>query len=253
MATYDYSAGKSRVLEILENANETAEVSKIPGRDAFSFDNGYYGWITAIFIDIADSTKLVTGKESKQTVTAKILRAFASELIEILKRDGNLRDIGIRGDCVYAIYSCSKKDEDYEILDKAIYANTFLNMLNALLGKKGMPLIDAGIGLATSKGLVVKAGREMSGINDLVWLGPAVSFASHLGSLAGREGRPPIAMSPSFFYGVQEHAKEHYSDNWDDSWYKKWSDEAVGDYFCGDVIKTAFQEWINDGMPRKTQ
>ena len=98
---YDYKEGKRRILELLNDPTDIEEVTSIPSDKEFTYDNGYYGWVTALFVDIRESTKLFA--ENKKSSTARIIRCFTSEIIEILKNDSNLREIGIRGDCVYAI------------------------------------------------------------------------------------------------------------------------------------------------------
>ena len=134
MANYDYKEGKKRVNVILNDENNIEEKDKVPTEKNFTYHNGYYDWVTALFVDIKDSTKLFN--ENKKKSTSKIIRSFTSEIIEILRGDDNLREIGIRGDCVYAIYTCSTNDENYEVADKAFYINTYLNMLNKLLSNK---------------------------------------------------------------------------------------------------------------------
>ena len=78
----------------------------------------------------------------------KIIRSFTSEIIEILRDDPLLREIGIRGDCVYAIYTTPKKTDLYEVHNKAAYVNSFIAMLNRILRNHGLDTIRAGIGLA---------------------------------------------------------------------------------------------------------
>lgn len=107
MADYDYKAGKKRIKEILNNKLQVIENNKIPNNDNFTFSNAYYGWVTAIFVDIRKSTDLFS-KDDKEIVS-KMIRSFTSEVIEILRKDDLLREIGIRGDCVYAIYTTPKK------------------------------------------------------------------------------------------------------------------------------------------------
>ena len=246
MANYNYKEGKDRVLEILNNQVEVQEKDKVPKPDgSFSFNNGFYSWVTAIFVDIRDSKTLFS--KNKRTTVARVVRAFTSELIEILKDDENLREIGIRGDCVYAIYSCSKKEEDYEILDKAFYANTYIEMLNKLLGSKNMPTFKAGIGIATSIDLVVKAGRKGSNINDLVWIGSAVSFASGLSSIANKQGNQPILMTKHFYEGVLGLLKQNNNDEVE-KWFSLKNDRVIGDFYGCDVVKTTFNKWIKNEM-----
>ena len=99
MADYDYRAGKQRLEEILDNDMEVVEQAKLPNDDDFTFTNGYYSWVSAIFVDMRDSTELCADEDKEKL--AKVFRSFASEIIEILRDDDNLREIGIRGDCVY--------------------------------------------------------------------------------------------------------------------------------------------------------
>ena len=98
---YDYKKGKQRVEEILKNDLEIIDKDKLPKSDDLTFENSYYSWISSIFIDICDSSILFKN-ENNQDIS-KIIKSFTSELIEILRNNNNLREVGIRGDCVYAI------------------------------------------------------------------------------------------------------------------------------------------------------
>lgn len=102
MSVYDYKQGKNRVESIFDNYMEIEEKDRLPSDENFTFENGYLSWVTAIFVDIRDSTSLFANNDEP---TAKVVRAFTSEIIEILRNDENIREIGIRGDCVYAIYT----------------------------------------------------------------------------------------------------------------------------------------------------
>lgn len=178
MSTYDFKAGKVRVEEILSNRTEVIEQDNIPNDSQFTYENGYYGWVSAIFVDIRDSTALF--QNSDKVIVSKIIRCFTSEIIEILRYDDNLREIGIRGDCVYAIYTTPSQDDIYEIADKSFYINSYISELNALLLKKEYPQLRIGIGVSTAQELVVKAGRKNTGICNNVWIGKAVTTASNL-------------------------------------------------------------------------
>ena len=46
--TYDYKEGKKRVLEILNNKLEIKENDTIPNETNFTYENSYYGWVSAI-------------------------------------------------------------------------------------------------------------------------------------------------------------------------------------------------------------
>lgn len=246
MASYDYKEGKKRVEAILDNELEIIEQDKLPAIDKLTFDNAYKSWVSAIFVDIRNSTSLFT-EEDKEKVS-KIIRSFTSEIIEILRDDDNLREIGIRGDCVYAVYTAPLKSDIYECVDKAIYINTYLKMLNKLLSAKKYPTITAGIGIGDAVELVVKAGRKDVGINNPVWIGDAVTGASNLSSIANKNGHDPIAFSELAYSNTIEQLKKNNSKKDVDSWFAKYYDDDLGTFYCADIIEVDFDNWIDNGM-----
>ncbi|HDH5587215.1 TPA: adenylate cyclase [Staphylococcus aureus] len=242
---YDYKSRKKKVEEILENTNFINEVKRFPNNDNFTYENGYKAWLSAIFIDLRNSTKLFT--ENSEVDVAKVIRGFTSEVIEILQKDtqdNELKEIGIRGDCVFAVYSTASKEEIYDVYQRAVYINTYLKMLNKLLDKRNLPNIKAGIGLAADKNLAVKAGRKSSGINDFVWIGKAVTTASNLADLGNKEGICPVVMSGTFYTNYIDVEENENSKNW----WKKNHDYQNGTYYHGNIVFTEFDEWIKSGM-----
>lgn len=245
MSTYDYKAGKARVEEILNNRTEVIEQESIPNNEQFTYENGYYGWVSAIFVDIRDSTTLF--QNSDKVKVSKIIRCFTSEIIEILRNDDNLREIGIRGDCVYAIYTTPKKKDEYEIANKTFYVNTYLKELNQLLKDKDYPTIKIGIGAATAKELVVKAGRKNTGICNNVWIGKAVTTASNLSSLGGKDSVATIVFAEASYNNFIEELTNKNSNA--PAWFKKAYSDSYGTYYAGNVIIADFNNWISEGMP----
>ena len=246
MANYDYKKGKERIEEILDNKLEIIEVNKIPKDDSFTFSNGYYGWVTGIFVDIRDSSTLFAD-ENKEKV-AKIIRSFTSEIIEILRDDDNLREIGIRGDCVYAIYTTPQKVDIYELAEKTFYINTYMRMLNELLKKRSLPQIKAGIGMSSAQELVVKAGRKDVGINSKVWIGEAITKASNLSSIGNKNGNSALVYSYySYINFIEKLEKDNSSKN-SKNWFTYHSDEKNGVYYTADIIIGSFNKWISNGM-----
>lgn len=247
MAGYNYQDGKKRLQDILDNTLEVIENDKIPSDENFTFSNAYYGWVTGIFVDIRDSSRLFSNGDKE--LVSKMIRSFTSEVIEILRNDDNLREIGIRGDCVYGIYTTPSKKDDLEIADKAFFINTFLKMLNKLLSERGMPKIKVGIGISTDKELVVKAGRKGVGINNSVWIGDAVTKASNLSSLGNKNGYAPIVMGATVYDNIIEDLQERNSTKNVKSWFTKRYDSDLGTFYDADLVKVDFNKWIDDGMP----
>lgn len=245
MASYDYKSGKTRVKSILDNKLDVIEQSTVPSDDKFTFDNGYYSWVSAIFVDIRDSSSLFSNEDKEKV--SKIIRSFTSEIIEILRDDNNLREIGIRGDCVYAVYTTPQIDDIYELADKTFFINTYMKMLNELLENKGFSTIKVGIGMSTAQELVVKAGRKDVGINSKVWIGDAVAKASNLSSLGSKNGLSVLVYSNCSYINFIDKLVKSNSDA--KSWFTQRSDLDNGTYYNASIVKSTFDKWIDDGMP----
>ncbi len=79
-------------------------MKRFPNNGNFTYENGYKAWLSAIFIDLRNSTKLFT--ENSEVDVAKVIRGFTSEVIEILQKDtqdNELKEIGIR-EIAYLLY-----------------------------------------------------------------------------------------------------------------------------------------------------
>lgn len=244
---YDYRAGKKRVEEILGGSMEVIDSPKLPCGDNFTFDNAYRSWVMAIFVDIRDSTSLMA--KDDQEYVAKVVRSFTSEIIEILRGDDRKRELGVRGDCVYAIYTTPFQSDIYEVFNKTVWINTYLNMLNALLQKHGYERIKAGIGVALGNDNVIKAGRKGVGINSTVWMGEAVSKAAKLSSCGDRFYVNRIVLS-SLVYGniIEQYKEDHPGKNVEDWFHSSESLPYFGTKHCG-IIMTDMSNWIDEGMP----
>lgn len=237
---YDYKAGKERIKEILDNKLEIKTGTSIPKDNNFTYDNAYKGYVTALFVDIRNSTKLFSNEN--KTIVSKIIRSFTSEIIEILRNDDNIRELGIRGDCVYAIYTSNYKENIDTIYIYASYINCCLFMLNKLFSQKGYPTIEAGIGISTAEELVVKAGRYGTGINNLVWIGEAVTLAAKFSSMANKNSYNHLIISSLTYNNIKEDYQNLMTEKYD---------YDLGMYvYHGSPVNVGFEKWINEGMPK---
>lgn len=245
MSSYDFRKGKERVESILDNDLTVIEQNEVPSDESFTFSNGYYSWVTGVFVDIRDSSTLFSDEDKEKV--SKVIRSFTSEVIEILRNDDNLREIGIRGDCVYAIYTTPSTDDIYELADKTFWINTYMKMLNKLLADRSLPKINVGIGMSTAQELVVKAGRKDVGINSKVWIGKAVTRASNFSSLGNKKGNPALVYSNCSYINFIDKLKEVSGEKAKD-WFKYHSDEGDGAYYTANIVKSNFDKWISNGM-----
>lgn len=245
MTEYDYEAGCDRVKAILNNRLDVLEQDKVPSDDKFTFENGYYSWVSSIFVDIRKSSKLFADEDKVKV--SKIIRSFTSEVIEILRIDEGLREIGIRGDCVYAIYTTPLKSDIYELANKTFFINTYMKMLNKLLENKDYPTISVGIGMSTAQELVVKAGRKDTGINNKVWIGEAVMRASNLSSLGGKYPHSPIVYSSLSYDNFIEKLVENDGEKVK-SWFTQRYNSSYKTYYDANIINLSFDKWIDENV-----
>ena len=116
-------------------------------------------------------------------------------------------------------------------------------MLNKLLINNGYEEIKIGIGMATDKELVIKAGRKTSGINAKVWIGKAVTEAANLSGVANKGlNFHHIAIAPITYNNLNEQNKELCKQ---DTYYRN---NSLITYYKADAVYTDVVEWINNGM-----
>lgn len=181
---FDYKESKKRINTILNSKTKIRDETYIPSSDSdYTYDNGIRAWVGSIFVDIVNSRELF--KDANENV-ARLIRAFSQEIILVMKESSLYRQIGIRGDCVYGIFDVATKDAVYELVVLSFQINTLITLLNKQLVNNNQESIQVGIGVATNKDLIIKAGVSHTGINDRVWIGQAVVKASHLADMALR-------------------------------------------------------------------
>lgn len=243
---YNFRNSKANIINILRSKTPIETKESIPSDNEFTYENGIVSWVSAIFVDIKNSSELFASKDEK---LARLLRAFTSEIITIFQESDNYRQIGIRGDCVYGIYSTPQKTDVDDVFNIAVLTNTFLKMFNEILKNEHYTTIGAGIGLGCDEELIIKAGRSGTGINDKIWIGKAVVDASNLSSVAKRHGFDNIAMNSCFYSNIIDIEKKLNPQS--QNWIKKV--QYYGQYFyepfyqC-DMVRTDFNDWINGGM-----
>lgn len=242
MDSHYYSDTKKRVETILNSKTKITAVKTIPDdKSGLTYENGVRTWIGALFIDIRDSTEYF--KNGPPERVARIMRAFTSEIIGILENNKAYVQIGIRGDCVYAIYSAPAKKDFESIMSDACQVNSFQKMFQAILRRKQWKEFSIGIGLGASEDLVIKAGKKGTGINDNIWIGNAVVDASKLSGEGSRGGILPIVMDECFYGKIKDfwaNSKEKYGDM-----IESFSSERLETtaHHC-DIVVAEFNDWI---------
>ena len=220
---YVFSSSLTRLKDLVGGQFSYEERSSIPPRAALTYANGFYVKGTAIFVDLRDSTEL--SKNLKRPTLARAYRAFISELVAVFQGCVHTREVYVEGDCVWGMMDTPNKLAINQAFAVACQCNSLVKTLRYLMEEMGLPPLHAGIGLAYGRALMIKAGHNGSGTNEIVWLGSVVSRAAELCGLGDREdwfwGRSdPIFLDSSIFINLNEHNQSLCEEDSEDSQYK---------------------------------
>lgn len=242
--SFSYREELEEIKKILNSKIEVERIGRYDPETDSTFSNGVKSWIGSIFVDIADSSSLFESEKISDKVKAKIIKAFCHGLINIF--NDKAIDIGIRGDCVYAVFSTPLKSDLKEMFDIACTVNTFLNMLNKQLSNQSFPTIKAGIGMACSEDLIVVAGAKRK-TKDYIWVGECLVEANKLSKIANRGSHLPMALTSILHSNIiDELVKEN---NESATWFHQKRESAFDDlYYECNVTYTGIINWINNNF-----
>lgn len=231
---YDFEKSRNRIDEILDSSDNNYEDKKeIPNRDNLTFTNGYYIFCSAIFIDMRGSKEF--SKKHTRPVTAKIYRSYISELVAVLNNNTRLREIYIEGDCVWGVFNSPDKSDIDSIFSTAAQAASIIDTLNVKLRKKKYSEITVGIACHVADVLMIKAGYNGSGINEVTWIGKLVGETADLCSKANRWNSKRTLYSKNFYDNLTDDNKKKIDWlNWNST------------YTCyeGNTINLAMNIWV---------
>lgn len=237
-APYNYLASFARIDQQLDTSTgEFTESSSLPDRQRLTFDNGFYAYCTALFVDVRDSSELPNHYQRPRL--ARIYRAFISEVVAILNGHSAVREVNIVGDCVWAVYNTNTTDAIDDVFNLAAKVNILENVLNQKLKVAGYDTpLYFGIGLSYGMALMIKAGRRGSTINDVVYMGEVVNQASHLASRGGKvtgwRRSARIHMDLVFQQNLNEHNQGLTTQ----------VETYPGSIFASDAVDVAMSEWL---------
>jgi len=158
-------------------------------------------------------------------------------MVAVLNSDPFVREVNIVGDCVWATYNTPYKRDIDDLFTIVCRANTLRKLLNKHLQKRGYDALKFGIGVDFGRALMIKAGYDGSGLNDVIYMGDVVNHAAHLAHKAGRDWQPPIWAGSVFAGNLNDDNKR---------WLTQRYDPEIGTVFTGDVILTEMNDWIEE-------
>ena len=159
---------------------ETEETTIVPDSDhnKLTFGNkGLYGNYAFLFFDIRKSSKL--HEQYGYEGAAKIYQSFHDISVRVIEyNNGNVRSFD--GDRVMGVFAGDFKNTN-AVKTAMMIQYGIRNILNPILGTN----IICGAGVDNGKILVTKVGKGRDkNNNDLIWIGKADNYASHLSNEA---------------------------------------------------------------------
>lgn len=231
---FDHLASVARLERILAlPQGNFEEVDSLPSRDSLTFKNGYYAnKCTAVFVDIRASSSLPD--IYRRPALAKLYRAYISETVAVLNGCLKVLEVNIVGDCVWAIYNTPYRSDVDDVFEAIAKVNSLMKVLNYKLKQAGYETpVKAGTGASWGRALMIKAGLDGSGINDVVYMGDVVNHAAKLAS-EGSNGwnAPPILLSNDFVGNLSNETAKGYCQ-------KDWASDA----YTADVVNLDMNDW----------
>lgn len=177
--SFNLESSLKRIDAILNaDNNQFEEANSIPNRDKLTYTNGFYVNCAALFVDIRESSTMTD--EHRRPVLAKVYRSFISEIVALFNENNITKEVNIHGDCVWCVCDTPYKSDIDELFSMAARACSMVDILNYKLKKKGYTTYSVGVGIDYGRALMIKAGCDGSGINDVIWMGDVVNQACHL-------------------------------------------------------------------------
>ena len=232
--TYNYEKSKERIDDILKTSdNSYEELNYIPSRDKLTFNNGFYVNCTVLFVDIRNSKELPN--KYKRPTLARIYRSYISEIVAIINGNDNCVEINIEGDCVWGVFDTPKQFQIDKVFGSSYAISSIVDTLNVKYKKKGYDPISIGIGIDYGRALMIKAGYNGSGLNDIVWMGNVVNESSKLCGYGNKEWGDQETMVSSVIYNnLNDHNKGLLV------WNNKRS------CYNGNIINVAMNNWVTE-------
>lgn len=233
---YDYLKSFERIDIILdESDNSFEELKSIPSREKLTYNNGFYVNCSAIFVDIRKSSQL-TDKHLRPKL-AKLYRVFISEVVAVMNGNELCAEINIIGDCVSGIFDTPSKDDINSVFSIAARVTSLIKVMNCKFKKREIEQIEVGIGISYGRALMIKAGYNGSGINDVVWMGDVVNESSKLSNEAANN---QIIVSKVFYDNLNEGNQSLLNSS-------LWND-----YYSGYIINTRMDGWYEENCEQQS-
>jgi class 3 adenylate cyclase len=133
-----------------------------------------------------------------------------------------------------------------EAMQAASMSNGMMEVLNVKYKKKwgkDFKEINAGIGVALGRALVIKAGFSGSGIKDLIYMGDVVNRASKMCGLAYKEYSYPICVTEKVYVSVGTFIANVEKEQTFQDWLTEQYHPTHGKVYTGSFHRLSMADW----------
>jgi len=230
--SFNLESSLKRIDAILNADNKQfEEANSIPSREKLTYTNGFYVDCAALFVDIRESSTMTD--EHKRPVLAKVYRSFISEIVALFNENNITKEVNIHGDCVWCVCDTPYKSDIDELFSMTARACSMVDILNYKLKKKGYTTYSVGVGIDYGRALMIKAGCEGSGINDVIWMGDVVNQACHLCNDAN-----------SGYFDKRVFLSNVIYDNLNEDNQKLCSKDVGRDIYQANIVNITMNDWL---------
>lgn len=230
--SFNLESSLKRIDAILNADNKQfEEANSIPSREKLTYTNGFYVDCAALFVDIRESSTMTD--EHKRPVLAKIYRSFISEIVALFNGNSITKEVNIHGDCVWCVCDTPYKSDIDELFSMAARACSMVDILNYKLEKKEYTTYSVGVGIDYGRALMIKAGCDGSGINDVIWMGDVVNQACHLCNEAN-----------SGYYDKRVFLSNVVYNNLNEDNQKLCSKDVGRDIYQANIVNITMNDWL---------
>lgn len=248
---FNLETGLKRIDAILDSPSLYEESDDIPKLNNLSFTNGKYVKCASLFIDLRGSSELIKTQGRKSRTLARLYRAYISEMVAIVNSFKSCKEVNIIGDCVSAMFAGDQGKEKpvIEALEAVSMCNGMMRVLNVHFKKKWgaeFQEIDAGIGVALGRALVIKAGHSGTGISDLIYMGDVVNKASKMCGLAHKDYPKPICVTEAVYNNADKYIANPNTDSTFQDFLSIQSHDKHGNVYTGNFYRVEFNDWAEE-------
>ncbi|WP_436952059.1 adenylate/guanylate cyclase domain-containing protein [Staphylococcus shinii] len=191
-----------RIDKVLDASLNITDSKIIPDKDSLTYTSGIRVKCASIFVDLRGSSKFVESTQQNKSL-GKLYQSYIREVVAIMNSFDTCRQINIVGDCVSAVFSENKQEDDMveDVLRVASMVQGMMKLLNKKYEKKWKDIsyVKAGVGIAKGDALVMLAGLPHTEIKDTIYMGEVVNNASKMCDIAYKDYNEAICVTEEIY------------------------------------------------------